>query len=164
MLDDLFSAAYEELRRLAAAVRAREASVTLSPTALVNEAYLRLAASLPPKPNSHLHFKRVATRAMRQVLVDAARQRRALKRGGEVALVTLDDGCGGQVAPLERVLAVDGALNELARVDRRQAEMIELRFFGGYDLAETAKLLGVSEATVVRDWRAAKAWLAHQLE
>jgi RNA polymerase sigma factor (TIGR02999 family) len=162
-LDQLFSAAYEELRRLAASVRRGEASQTLNPTALVNEAYLKLAASLQMTPASRLHFKRIAARAMRQVLVEAARQRHALKRGAGYAFVTFDEALDGLAARSEDLLTLDAALEDLARVNARQALMVEYRFFGGLDLAETAALLEVSEATVTRDWRAARAWLALQL-
>ncbi|CAN5785024.1 sigma-70 family RNA polymerase sigma factor [soil metagenome] len=162
-LDQLFSATYEELRRLAATVRRDDPSETLSPTALVNEAYLRLADSLRVTPASRLHFKRIAARAMRQVLVEAARRRSALKRGGADAFVTLDEDLDGSATGSDDLLALDDALQDLARVSPRQAEMIEYRFFGGFDLAETAELLGVSESTLLRDWRAAKAWLALEL-
>jgi RNA polymerase sigma factor (TIGR02999 family) len=160
-LDRLFSLTYEELRRLAATVRRDEAGETLSPTALVNEAYLKLTDSLRVVPDSVLHFKRIAARAMRQVLVEAARRRNALKRGGEL-FVTLDEELDGGSGS-EEVLALDAALEDLARFDPRQALLIEYRFFGGFDLAETAELLEISESTLLRDWRAAKAWLACEL-
>jgi RNA polymerase sigma factor (TIGR02999 family) len=162
-LDQLFSATYEELRRLAAAVRRGDRSETLNPTALVNEAYLKLVHSLPPAPDSHLHFKRIAARAMRQVLVEAARRHRALKRGGAYALVTLDESLDAALTSSEDLLGLDAALDDLARMHPRQALLVEYRFFGGFDLAETAALLNVSEATIVRDWRAARAWLALEL-
>lgn len=162
-LDDLFSLTYEELRRLAASVRRYDPSATLSPTALVNEAWIKLASSPPLGTISRLHFKRIAARAMRQVLVEAARRRNAQKRGGGAALVTLDDGTDAAVAGAADVLALDAALDELAQLNPRQATMIESRFFGGLDVSETAELLAVSEATVLRDWRAARAWLARQL-
>lgn len=162
-LDELFSAAYEELRRLAATVRRGDPSGTLSPTALVNEAYLKLAGSLPGAPVSRLHFKRIAARAMRQVLVEAARRRNARKRGGGVALVTLDDAVAAPAEWCEDLVALDAALEELMRLHPRQALMVEYRFFGGLDLAETADALQVSESTVDRDWRAARAWLAREL-
>lgn len=162
-LDDLFSLTYEELRRLAASVRRHDPSATLSPTALVNEAWIKLASSPPLGMISRLHFKRIAARAMRQVLVEAARRRNARKRGSGAALVTLDDGTDAAVAGAGDVLALDAALDELARLNPRQAAMIESRFFGGLDVSETAELLAISEATVLRDWRAARAWLARQL-
>ncbi len=164
VLDRLFDATYEELRRLAATVRRHDPSETLNPTALVNEAYVKLAHSLPPVPDSHLHFKRIAARAMRQVLVEAARRRSALKRGAAYAFVTFDemlDGTGSGHS--EDVLALDAALETLARVHPRQALMVEYRFFGGFDLAEIAALLGVSESTILRDWRAARAWLSAEV-
>ncbi len=162
-LDDLFSLAYEELRRLAASVRRDEVGATLSPTALVNEAWLKLAASPQVADTSPLHFKRIAARAMRQVLVDAARRRNADKRGAGAALVTLDESLEPAVASADEVIALDGALEELHRVNPRQAQVVEHRFFGGLEITETAELLEVSEATVLRDWRAARAWLAHEL-
>jgi RNA polymerase sigma factor (TIGR02999 family) len=161
-LDDLFSAAYEELRRLAASVRRDDPAATISPTALVNEAWLKLADTPAVARTSPLHFKRIAARAMRQVLVEAARRRNAEKRGGGVAVVTFDDATSG-VTTAEDVLGLDAALDALAKIEPRQALMVESRYFGGLDVAETAELLGVSEATVLRDWRAAKAWLAREI-
>lgn len=163
-LDDLFSVTYEELRRLASSVKRGDQGATLSPTALVNEAWLKLAKSPQFASTSRLHFKRIAARAMRQVLVEAARRRHADKRGGpEVAVVPLDESKDGESWAVEDILALDRALDELARVEPRQAQMVESRFFGGLDVNETAALLDVSEATILRDWRAAKAWLAHEL-
>jgi RNA polymerase sigma factor (TIGR02999 family) len=161
-LDDLFSAAYEELRRLAATVRRNDPAATLSPTALVNEAWLKLADSPAVARTSPLHFKRIAARAMRQVLVESARRRNADKRGGGAAVVTFDDAMSS-VTTAADVLGLDAALEALALIEPRQALMVESRFFGGLDVAETAELLGVSEATVLRDWRAAKAWLSREL-
>ena len=161
-LDDLFSAAYEELRRLAASVRRNDPAATLSPTALVNEAWLKLADSPAVAQTSPLHFKRIAARAMRQVLVEAARRRTADKRGGGAAVVTFDDAIGSMTTA-DDVLGLDAALEALAKLEPRQALMVESRFFGGLDVAETAQLLDVSEATVLRDWRAAKAWLSREL-
>jgi RNA polymerase sigma factor (TIGR02999 family) len=163
-LDAVFSAAYEELRRLAASVRRGDPSATLSPTALVNEAWLKLSAAPAVALTSRLHFKRIAARAMRQVLVEAARRRHARKRGGREAIfVTFDDSIGNRSTWADDLMGLDDALEALARLNPRQAVMVESRFFGGLDVAETAELLGVSEATVLRDWRAAKAWLAHEL-
>jgi RNA polymerase sigma factor (TIGR02999 family) len=163
-LDRLFSLAYEELRRLASSVRRNEPGVTLSPTALVNEAWLKLAASPEIGATSRLHFKRIAARAMRQVLIEAARRRHAGKRGGkEAAVVTLDEDLQATGSTSEELLALDEALDQLARLEPRQAMMVESRFFGGLDVTETAELLGVSEATILRDWRAARAWLAGAL-
>ena len=162
-LDDLFSLAYEELRRLASIVRRGDPSLTLSPTALVNEAWMKLADSPNLGSASRLHFKRIAARAMRQLLIEAARRRNALKRGNEFTVVTFDESLEPAATCARDLLGLDAALDELARIEPRQAMMIECRFFGGLDINETAALLGVSEATILRDWRAAKAWLAHTL-
>jgi RNA polymerase sigma factor (TIGR02999 family) len=162
-LDELFSAAYEELRRLASMVRSDDRAASLNTTTLVNEAWLKLARAPRFKALSHLHFKRIAARAMRQVLVEAARRRKADKRGGgDLTFVTFDESAIG-VETVDDVLALDAALKDLARLSPRQAEMVECRFFGGLDVTETSELLEVSEATVLRDWRAAKAWLASEL-
>ena len=162
--DDLFSAVYEELRRVAHAVRRNERAGTLTPTALVNEAWLKLARSPDLDFESPLHFKHIAARAMRQLLVEAARRRLASKRGGEgVQWVTFDDSLHQAAVSERELLALDAALDELALAEPRQAEMIECRFFGGQSVAETAEALGISEATLARDWRSAKAWLAQSM-
>lgn len=162
-LDQLFSLAYEELRRLAAAVKRGDASATINPTALVNEAWLKLANSPSLAPTSRLHFKRIAARAMRQLLIEAARRRNACKRGDDRQRITFDESISQACSYGEELLALDAALQDLGRIQPRQALMVESRFFGGLDISETAALLGVSEATILRDWRAAKAWLAHTL-
>lgn len=165
-LDDLFSAAYEELRRLAFTVRRSDSNATLNTTALVHEAWLKLANSPRFITTSQLHFKRIAARAMRELLIEAARRRNAAKRGGGsegVFFVTLGDSPESSISDAEEILALDAALKELAQLNPRQALLVESRFFGGLDISETAALLEVSEATVLRDWRAAKAWLAHEL-
>lgn len=162
-LDHLFSVTYEELRRLASSVRRSDANASLSPTTLVNEAWLKLRNSPRLAGVSRLHFARIAARAMRQVLIEAARRRNAQKRGGGLRVVTLDDAADQTPSAADELLGLDAALEELARLEPRQALVVETRFFGGLDVAASAALLGVSEATVLRDWRAAKAWLAHQL-
>ena len=162
-LDYLFSVTYEELRRLASTVRRSDPGATLSPTTLVNEAWLKLASSPRFASASRLHFKRIAARAMRQVLIEAARRRHASKRGGGGTLITFDESSGMSLNCGQELLTLDAALDQLARMNPRQALMVESRFFGGFDVAETAVLLDVSEATVLRDWRAAKAWLAREL-
>jgi RNA polymerase sigma factor (TIGR02999 family) len=148
---------------LAATISGEEGRGTLNPTALANEAWLKLAASPHLRWSSQLHFKRIAARAMRQVLVEAARRRAASKRGGAASLVTFDEAVADSTADARQLLAIDEALHDLARVSPRQAQMVESRFFGGMDIPETARLLQVSEATVQRDWRAARAWLAREL-
>ena len=163
-LDDLFCVTYEELRRLASTVKRGDPNAPLSPTTLVHEAWLKLASSPPMVAISRLHFKRIAARAMRQLLVEAARRRNTHKRGGDGAVMVAFDESIDQVASCsEGLLLLDAALDQLARMNPRQAVMVETRFFGGLDMAETATLLDVSEATVLRDWRAAKAWLAQEL-
>jgi RNA polymerase sigma factor (TIGR02999 family) len=164
-LDYLFNVTYEELRRLASSVKRSDPGATLSPTTLVNEAWIKLASSPRFASTSRLHFKRIAARAMRQVLIEAARRKNASKRGGGLGLtiVSFDEASDATAACGKELLALDAALEELARMNPRQAMMVESRFFGGLDVAETAALLEVSEATILRDWRAAKAWLAHEL-
>jgi len=160
----VFSATYEELRRLAAAVRRNERSYTITPTALVHEAWLKLAGTPAVAQTSQLHFKRIAARAMRQVLVEAARRRAAQKRGGPGAVfVTFDDSLAAHAAWADDLVGLDAALETLAAAHPRQAQLVESRFFGGLDLAETAEVLGVSLATAERDWRAARAWLSATL-
>ena len=165
-LDDLFSLTYEELRRLASSVRRGDPSATLSPTVLVNEAWLKLANSPNVGTTSRLHFKRIAARAMRQLLIEAARRRHSHKRGGDddVTVITFDESMVPAATSGRELIALDAALEELARIEPRQALMVESRFFGGLDITETAALLGVSEATILRDWRAAKAWLGQALK
>ncbi len=163
-LDQIFSVTYSELRRLAFSLRWAGSSPTLNPTALVNEAWMRLANTPEVEVTSRLHFKRIAARAMRQILVEAARRRNASKRGGGADIqVTFSPEMPETPSCGTDVLALDRALDALAEVNPRQATMVESRFFGGLDVPETAVLLNVSEATVLRDWRAAKAWLAREL-
>ena len=164
-LDQLFSLTYEELRRLAASVKRSDPSCTLNPTALVNEAWLKLAKAPGIHAMSSMHFKRIAARAMRQLLIEAARRRNASKRGGDgaVSFVTFDESVDAAATCAEDLLKLDAVLNELAQLEPRQATIVESRFFGGLEMQEIASLLGLSEATVLRDWRAAKAWLGHEL-
>lgn len=163
-LDRVYSAAYEELRRLAANVRRNDPGATMSPTGLVNEAWLKLAGTPAVARTSPLHFRRIAARAMRQVLVEAARRRHAAKRGGRDAVfVTFDDSLAGGADWAGDVVGLDEALDELSRLEPRQGLLVEGRFFGGLEMAEIAGLLGISEATATRDWRAARAWLGVRL-
>ncbi|HVO59635.1 MAG TPA: ECF-type sigma factor [Terriglobales bacterium] len=162
-IDDLFSLAYEELRRLASVIKRGDAGATINPTALVNEAWLKLANSPNLAPASRLHFKRIAARAMRQLLIEAARRRNTYKRGDGMQRITFDPSISQVCTYGEELLALEAALQELARIQPRQASIIESRFFGGLDIRETAAALGVSEATILRDWRAAKAWLAQAI-
>jgi RNA polymerase sigma factor (TIGR02999 family) len=163
-LDALFGATYEELRRLAVLVKRRHKSVTLNPTALVHEAWLKLAGSNGVSAVSQLHFKRIAARAMRQVLIDGIRRRKTAKRGGSNdVIVTMDFFSEPTIVADDELIALDSSLDKLAQMNPRQAAMVESRFFGGLEMAEIGELLGISEATVLRDWRAAKAWLAQEV-
>jgi RNA polymerase sigma-70 factor, ECF subfamily len=173
--DELFSLVYEELRRLASAVRRNEANATLSTTGLVHEAWMRLHDSPLLAAKSPSHFKAIAARAMRQVLVDEARRHSARKRGGagEAVFVALDEASRDAIMGKEaarkhstgeaELLELDASIRELAARSPRQAQMVECRFFGGLSVTETAEVLGVSESAVERDWRAAKAWLASRI-
>ena len=163
--DEQFSLVYEELRRLASGVLRLEQQARLSPTTLVHEAWMKLAHTPQLAGTSPLHFRRIAARAMRQVLVDAARRRNAqIRRDGEM-LVTFDELVPGSrnLASPKDILALDGALDELGCISERQAKLVEARFFGGLEISELAELLGVSEATVSREWRVARAWLAVEI-
>jgi len=160
----MFSVTYEELRRLASSVRRDDPGATLSPTTLVNEAWLKLAKSPEMAHTSALHFRRIAARAMRQVLIEAARRRHASKRGGALPLVTFDESLHATVNCANDLLALNESLDALEQLSPRQAAIVEGRFFGGLDVASIAAELDISEATVLRDWRAARAWLAHDIQ
>jgi RNA polymerase sigma-70 factor (ECF subfamily) len=158
--DRLFAILYSELRRQAGRYMRRERrSHTLQPSGLVHEAYLRLAASPDLDWHDRAHFFAIAARVMRQVLVDHARRRRAAKREG--CHVTFEE-ADAPVAPPE-VLDLENALKELVVLDPQQARVVELRFFGGLDVQETAEVMGLSERTVKREWQTARAWLQHRL-
>ncbi len=161
-LDQLYSLAYEELRRLARAVLRSDRAATVTPTTLVNEAWIKLARTPHVAQTSPLHFRRIAGRAMRQVLVDAARRRHAQIHGGGLLRVSFCDALDapGPASDLQDLLALDAALCALGKISPRQAQMVEARFFGGLSSAELAETLQCSEATIMRDWRTARAWLA----
>jgi RNA polymerase sigma factor (TIGR02999 family) len=162
----LFDAVYGELRRIAAGeLRKERPDHTLQPSALVHEAYLRLLGRDDVPWENRAHFFVTAAGTMRRVLIDYARQQRARKRFGALRRVDLEE----QLAivadtDLERLLVVDDALRKLAAWDERQARVVELRFFGGLTVEETADVLQISPKTVKRDWRMARAWLQTQLE
>jgi RNA polymerase sigma factor (TIGR02999 family) len=170
-LDELLPLVYSELRRQAErAMRAQPAGHTLQATALVHEAYLRLVDRPDPGWESRGHFFGVAARAMRSVLVDHARARKAAKRGLGAAAVTLSAaeaaGAGTDRAGDSEqvdVEALDRALTKLATLDERQARVVELRYFGGLSIAEAAEVLGISHATVEREWKTARLWLRREL-
>ena len=163
-LADLVPLVYDELRRLARGYLGRERpGQTLQPTALVNEAYLRLAKDRKQDWGSRARVVGIAAMSMRQILIERARARDAQKRGGGRARVTLDEGLLAGQAQTVDLLAVDAALIRLAGIDARQARLVELRFFGGLTVEECAEVLGVSPATVKRDWTLARAWLQREI-
>lgn len=161
-LDRLAPIVYDELKRLAGLhMRGERDNHVLQTTALVHEAYMRLVdLELPFR--DRVHFYSVATRMMRRVLVDFARRRDAAKRGAGIIQLPLDDEIVGVEVP-DQILALDDALERLAASDERKAKVVELRYFGGFTIEETAEALGTSHATVERDLRFAKAWLIKQL-
>ncbi len=162
-MDQLIPLVYDELRGLAAArLRGERQDHTLQPTALVHEAYARLVQADVGYEN-RTHFFAVAAQMMRRILVDHARRLRSAKRGGGAVAITLNDDVAGTAGPAPDVLALDEALTSLAEREPRKAQVVELHFFGGLTYAETASALGISEATVDRDLRMAKAWLAAEM-
>jgi RNA polymerase sigma factor (TIGR02999 family) len=164
-LEQLTPLVEAELRRLARAYMRRERrDHTLQPTALINEAFLRLTDARRVRWQDRAHFLGIAARLMRRVLVDHARSRGYRKRGGGAERVTLDEGLVGTMEPPVDVVALDRALEALAAVDVRKGRVIELRFFGGLSVEQTAEVLHVSADTVKRDWRLAKLWLLRELE
>ena len=170
-LDALLPVVYAELRRQARrALRREAAGHTLQPTALVHEAYLKLVDQPPDRWQGRAQFFGVAARCMRQVLVDAARTRRAAKRGGGARPITLGDAesliaapSGAGEAAGDDVLALDEALTRLAALDPDQARIVELRYFAGLTIDDTAATLGISPATVSREWTVARRWLRREL-
>jgi RNA polymerase sigma factor (TIGR02999 family) len=164
-LDQLIPLVHAELRRIAARYMAGEkAGHTLQPTALVNEVYLRLVDVERVRWQNRAHFFAVAARLMRRVLVDFARSRRYRKRGGGIEHVAFDEGAIVDVGRGHDLLALDDALDELARVDPRQSQIVVMRFFAGLTVEEIASVMDVSPATVMRDWKLAKSWLLRELD
>jgi RNA polymerase sigma factor (TIGR02999 family) len=163
-LERLMPLVYDELHRMARYYMARESpGHTLQPTALVNEAYVRLVDSAQANFQNRIHFFAVCAQAMRRILADWGRSRRALKRGGDIPMVRLDEALDGAEAPGVNFADLDEALKALAKLDPRKSQVVELRFFGGLNLEETAKVLKVSSDTVLRDWKMAKNWLRCEL-
>lgn len=163
-LDELMPLVYEELRRLAHKCMSRERpDHTMQTSALLNEAYLRLVDQKNIHWQDRSHFFGIAARLMRQVLVDYARKRRYAKRGGDAPRVPLDEAMIVSAERAADVVALDDALKGLAEIDPRQSQIVELRFFGGLSIEETAEVLGVSPGTVMRDWTLAKAWLRRDI-
>jgi RNA polymerase sigma-70 factor, ECF subfamily len=163
-LDRLIPLVYKELRRMASYyLRRRRPGDTLQTSALINEAYLRLADHKNMRWQNRAHFFAVAAQAMRRILVDHARARYAAKRDGGLLRVSLDQAADiGQQRGAE-LIALDDALKELAEFDTRKSRIVELRYFGGLSVEETAQVLEVSPVTVKREWRAAKLWLLHAM-
>ena len=162
--DRLAALVYDELHDLAAhAMRGENVGHTLQPTALLHEAFLRLVDQRDVEWKNRSHFYGIAAQAMRRILVDHARRHRAARRDGGIR-ITLDDSVAesGGVPEID-LIALDDALRKLAALDERQARVVELRFFAGLDVEETAEALGTSPATVKRDWTLAKAFLYHEL-
>ncbi|HWC95488.1 MAG TPA: sigma-70 family RNA polymerase sigma factor [Candidatus Sulfopaludibacter sp.] len=164
-LDRLTPVVYQELRRMARAYMRREAADnSMQATALVHEAYLKLVAGPGAQWQDRAHFFAVSARVMRRILVDNARKRLAGKRGGGAVRVDLNEALDGAALRNDQMLRLDHALEALAKFDPRKASVVELRFFGGLGVKETAEVLKVSAQTVMRDWRLARVWLASQLD
>ena len=165
-LEKLMPLVYDELRRLASNYLRRErAGHTLQPTALVNEAYLKLVDQRHARWQNRAHFFGISAQLMRRILVDHARQHQAAKRGGsQQQRLSITSAERVVKQPEIDLLALNEALDELALIDPQQAQIVELKFFGGLSIEETAEVLGISHATVERDWQVARAWLRRQLE
>jgi RNA polymerase sigma factor (TIGR02999 family) len=164
-VDSLLPLVYQERRRLAASyIRRERPGQTLQPTALVHEAYLRLMKDKPGRWQNRAHFCAIAAHSMRQILIERARARGAQKRGGDHARVTLDEALVAGGTRSFDLVALDDALERLAKLDPEQARLVELRFFGGLSIEETAEAMSMSPATVKRHWAVARAWLARELE
>jgi RNA polymerase sigma-70 factor, ECF subfamily len=159
-LDRLTPLVYDELRRIAHRYVQREREGhTLQTTALVNEAYLRLAAQQKVDWQNRAHFFAVTAQVMRHILIDHARRRGYVKHGGEARQIPIEDAAVMSMQRAAELIALEEALGELAKLDQRKARVVELRYFGGLSLEETAEVLEISLMTVRRDWRAAKAWI-----
>jgi RNA polymerase sigma-70 factor, ECF subfamily len=164
-LEELMPLIYAELHKRARGLMRKErASHTLQPTALINEAYLRLVDAGQVAIENRSDFFAICANLMRQILVDLARSRKALKRGGEIIPVTLDEMLIGSKEQDSHLIALDDALRALEMLSPRQARVVELRYFGGLTVEETAMLLKVSPETVMRDWKVAKVWLLRELK
>jgi RNA polymerase sigma factor (TIGR02999 family) len=163
-LDELTPLVYEELRQQAARyLRKERPNHSLQATALINEAFLRLIDVKDVQWQNRAHFFAIAANLMRRILVDHARRRDAEKRGGSQVCLTLDEGLAWANEPAVDLLAIDEALDRLAVIDEQQARIVELRFFSGLTVEETATALGVSPKTVKRDWSVARAWLKREI-
>jgi RNA polymerase sigma factor (TIGR02999 family) len=163
--NELMGIVYQELRRLAAHyLKSERGDHTLQPTALVHELYLKLFSTEPVQLHGREHFLAVAARQLRHIVVDYARNRSAQKRGGPQASISLDQAHGLAIPADSRVVDLDRALGRLEKLDSRAAQVVELKFFGGLTDDEVGKTLGISLATVKRDWDFARSWLLNQME
>ncbi len=163
-LDELTPLIYRELKKLAESYLRRErAGHTLQPTALAHEAYIKLIVQQNVRWQNRAHFFGIAAQAMRRILVDHARARLAGKRGSGAVAVSLDDALDVSDQRADQLVALDDALKRLAQLDPNRGRVVELKYFGGLTLEETAEVLGVSRAKVIREWRMAKAWLFGEL-
>jgi len=164
-LNKLIPLVYEELRKMAHYQMARErVGHTLQTTALVNEVYLRLLGAMEVSWQDRAHFFALSAKLMRRVLVDHARGRGRAKRGGAIRKLSLEETIAIPVGRDTNIVALDDALNSLAAADARKAKTVELRFFGGFSVEETAKVLNVSVSTVMNDWKFAKIWLLREMQ
>ncbi len=164
-LDQLIPMVHNELRRMARNyMRRQNPGHTLQTTALVNEAFIRLVDSNRVNWQDRNHFYAVSAQLMRRILVDSARRRNSLKRGGDQVMVTLDDNADVAISRQDDVLALDEAMSRLAKMDPRQSQIVEMRYFGGLTEEEIAAILGVSSRTVRRDWNLARAWLFREIK
>lgn len=164
-LDRLMPLVYDELRRIAHRyVQHEREGHTLQTSALVNEAYLRFAGQRSVDWQNRAHFFAVTAQVMRHILIDHARRRRYIKHGGEAQRVPIHDAQGMSLQRASELIALEEALAELAKLDRRKSQVVELRYFGGLSLEETAEVLKISLMTVRRDWRAARAWLYRRIK
>jgi RNA polymerase sigma-70 factor, ECF subfamily len=163
-LDQLLPLVYAELHRMALRyMKQQNPSHTLQTTALIHEAYIRLVKDSDKKWQNRAQFFGIAAKAMRHILIDHARSTHAVKRGGETCIIPLDEAIAISSERKAEIIALDDALTRLAELNARQSQVVELRYFGGLSVEETADTLKVSPETVMRDWRAAKAWLYQEL-
>lgn len=163
-IDELMPMVYEELRRMAKSyMNSQPSGHTLQTTALIHEAYLKLADQREKRWQNRAHFFAVAAQAMRHILVDHARSHKTDKRGGETQIVSLEDVAIISNERANELVALDEALQNLSNIDERKGRVVELRYFGGLSVEETAEVLKISQETVMRDWRFAKTWLLREL-
>lgn len=163
--DSLVDETYDQMKRLAASyLQLESATVTLSPTVLVHEAYVKLTKQVSNRYQSRGHFLAIAATIMRRILVDHARARKRIKRGGDLVRVVFDDDLKLTTSKDGDILALEEFLQELGQLDERQAKIVEMRFFGGMTVPEVAEVLGLSTRTIENEWRMCRAWLRKRIE